>query len=120
LSLIGQQAGVSRSLIPTSGSLALTGAPPSVAGFVQPIPDSGSLTLTGAAPTVIVTTSVILTPNTGAVMCIGAVPVTDNGRIPGAGALTLSGSAPTVPGQQFVPTTTSAALITYQPSLFFE
>lgn len=134
-------------ITPDAGSLAMTGAAPtvSVSGNVSitpaaaalailgaavtqtltvPSPSAGALTFEGAAPTVSQTTGATIQPNAGAITLAGASPTVTNTTpgiviAPASGSLSLAGSAPTVAlnNMDIVPTAGALTLAGAAPNV---
>lgn len=85
---------------PGTGTLTLTGFPPTVdvTTGTNVIPGLGSIVLTGFAPTVSATAHVNLTPGLASLVVTGFAPTASIGTrvTPTTGTLTLSGFSPTV------------------------
>lgn len=135
------------SITPAAGSLALSGAAPtvSVSGNISitpaaaalaivgaavtqtltvPSPSAGALTFEGAAPTVSQTTGATIQPNAGAITLAGASPTVTNTTpgiviAPASGSLSLAGSAPTVAlnNMDIVPTAGALTLAGAAPNV---
>lgn len=95
-------AGGGTSITPSAGSLAATGAAPSVTQQIVRTALVGALALVGIAP--VLNQSGIRQPTAGALTLAGAAPVVAvQGTIrPSAGALTITGNAPTVVAPQLI------------------
>lgn len=88
--------GGATSITPTTGSLSLTGATPSVAIKLNVSPTAGSLSITGATPTVTPITNV--SPTAGSLSLAGSTPsvALKLNVAPTAGSLSVTGETPSV------------------------
>jgi hypothetical protein len=83
---------------PTSASMTLSGATPTVSTPILTQPTTASMTLTGAIPAVSAGGTQSLQPTAGALSLTGAIPAvgTPDVVLPTAANMTLAGSTPTV------------------------
>lgn len=106
------------SLTPGAGSLILTGSAPTLAAGTTLAPNSGSVVLSGHAPELTAGDSLI--PIAGAITLIGQVPTLawDSTLSPGAGSVVISGYAPTIgEGTYLDPGVGSLAFTGYPPTI---
>jgi len=105
-------------LVPSGGSLALTGSAPTVTigggGGTTVTPSGASLTVSGSAPPL----DFGIRPAGASSTVTGSAPVLDSGIFPSGGSLTLTGSAPTVTiGVNVTPDAASLALTGSAPTI---
>ena len=112
--IAGQTPTQSITITPGSGTLTLTGFPPSLGNNPNIAPSSGTLTLTGNQPTL----QMSVVPSAGSVTITGNAPALSVSLIPNAGSLTLIGQTPTLAVTTLItPNVGSLTLTGNQPTL---
>lgn len=105
-------------VLPTAGTISLTGAQPTVTANVDVAPIAGTISLSGSQPTV--SADVVASPTAGTVTLVGSTPavVADVVATPTAGTITLTGAQPIVSADVLVsPTAGTIALVGQQPEV---
>ncbi len=121
-----QVANAAQSVVPSVGSIAITGYAPTVARTANQAtaPGVGSLTITGYAPTVSQNVNTDVAPNVGAIALTGYAPTVaqtvNQTVLPGAGSIAISGYAPDVvqtANQAVLPGVGSLFITGYAPTV---